>query len=1137
MKKKLFGSRLLALVLTLAMVVSCAGVIPALIASATDPSFDGYLYNGDFETGDMSNWTTLYGNMSVVEGGHNGSGYCLRVAGSKWACIYQQSVQVQPNTNYRLSGWVKRESGTGAHYLYAKTSAGDSISAINGTKQYFKYTGSEWVYHKWEFNSGSNTSIEPRMTIEDPDSVFLYDDIVLEPIPTASNDGYISNGDFELGEAGAWTMASTCSVIAGGHDGSGYCVRVAGSAWSKIHQDVTVEPNTNYRLSAWVKREAGTGAHYCNAKGATTSTLETLNKTSPWHRYVTPDWTWHVWDFNSGDNTKINVRVDIEDAASVVLYDDITIRKLSDDSVAGYITNAGFEAGKPEGWELNSLSSVVAGGYGGSAYALRQDGAGKSTKQYIRVEPVSDYRISAKVKRVSGTGRHQIRVQKGDNVLEPVNGTTNIFSFTSGDWEDVSFEINTGRTTQITLFLGALDGGSIFLYDDITVEQIVRVEPDYSNVIKGDVDLDGDVDADDLELIRDLGVTAEGAAKYAADMNCDGIITSEDLQALDDFLAMDESGVMALYPTQGETVANAAWQIDELLKDDYYSGKSDEYSGVYYGFGTHVDQYARDPVVLRWASRAPHESYTVRLTDEIDAATGIPDFTNAYEYVVQGTELSLQNLPVDTWYFWSVDAGGEAAYGFFYTEDTLRTLLIDGVTNTRDLGGWKTSDGKYRVKYGIVYRGAELEGITAEGLEATRSLGIKTDVDLRGRGSNTQSPLGADVQWWLSGEYGAAMYYNSEKTTISDLTSTYVQGTANAIRAFANPDNYPIYFHCTYGRDRTGTLALLLLGLVGVTEDQILRDYEITFLTSFAGGSSRTIKSNEGVTKTTKWLIDNYAPGGTLKDACEGYLLAIGVTADEIAAIRGNLLELADGTPIQPDSIEITTLPRKLSFLEGKGKLNVIGGVLTVHYTDGTTETVNMTVDMVSNFDNTVTGPQTLTVTYGGLTTTYDIEITPKSLESIAVTVLPAKLEYEEGEEFDPTGMEITAYYDNDTQEVLGADAYELSGFDSASVGEKTVTVSVDGITTTFAVNVIKKVTPGDADGDGEVTVTDALAALRAALGLAELDNDSFRAADVDGDGAITVSDALRILRIAAGINNNNNSSTGAATGNTVWDV
>ena len=1105
MKKTYFGSRILAVLLTLTMVVTCVGTVPALVASATDPSFDGYITNGDFETGDMSSWTPLYGNMSVVAGGHNGSGYCLRVAGSKWACIYQKSVQVQPNTNYRLSGWVKRESGTGAHYLYAKTSDGDSISAINGTKQYFKYTDSDWVYHKWEFNSGSYTSIEPRMTIEDPDSVFLYDDIVLEPIPTASNDGYISNGDFELGSAGAWTMASSCSIVAGGHDGSGYCVRVAGSAWSKIHQDVTVEPNTNYRLSAWVKREAGTGAHYCNAKGSTTSTLETLNKTSPWHRYVTPDWTWHVWDFNSGDNTKINVRIDIEDAASVCLYDDIMIRRLDDDSVAGYITNAGFEAGKPEGWEVNSFSSIVAGGYGGSAYALRQDGAGKSTKQYIRVEPVSDYRITAKVKRVSGTGRHQIRVQKGDNVLEPINGTSDIFNYTSGDWEEVSFEINTGRTTQITLFLTSLDAGSVFLYDDIAVEQIERVEPDYSGIIKGDVDLDGDVDADDLALIRELGGTVEGAARYAADMDFSGAITSEDIQMLEDYLAMDDSAVLALYPTQGETVANAAWQIDELLKDDYYSGKSDEYSGVYYGFGVHVDQYARDPVVLRWTSRAPHESYTVRVADN-------PEMENAKTYVVSDTTLSIQNLMVDTCYYWTVDAGGEVSGGVFYTENTLRTLLIDGVTNTRDLGGWKTVDGVYRVKYNIAFRGAELEGITANGLAAAADLGIKTDVDLRGRGSNTQSPLGTNVQWWLSGEYGAAMYYNSEKTTISDLTSTYVQGTANAVRAFADASNFPIYFHCTYGRDRTGTLALLLLGVLGVSEDQILRDYEITFLTSFAGGSSRTIKSNEGVTKTTKWLIDNYAPGGTLQEACEGYLLAIGITADEITAIRKNMLELADGTPVQPDSIEVTTLPRKLSYLEGKGKLNVLGGVITVHYTDGETETVNMTSEMVSGFDNTVVGPQTLTVTYNGLTTTYDIEIIPKSLDSIAITAQPAKLGYLEGEAFDPAGLEVTAYYDNDTSEVLASDAYTIEGYE-ATAGERELTVSFGGKTATFAVTVVKA---GDVDGDGEITVADALAALRASVGLAELESAAFNAADADRDGVITVSDALRILRVAA---------------------
>ena len=61
--------------------------------------------------------------------------------------------------------------------------------------------------------------------------------------------------------------------------------------------------------------------------------------------------------------------------------------------------------------------------------------------------------------------------------------------------------------------------------------------------------------------------------------------------------------------------------------------------------------------------------------------------------------------------------------------------------------------------------------------------------------------------------------------------------------------------------------------------------------------------------------------------------------------------------------------------------------------------------------------------------------------------------------------------------------------------------------------------TVGDVDDDGEISVTDALAALRIALGLTEPQGYQSITADVDGDGVITVSDALRILRTAAGLN------------------
>ena len=98
MKKTVLSSRVLAFILTLAMLVSFAGAIPVITASATDPSFDGFLYNGDFETGTKSPWT-FNSTSSIVEGGHNGSGYALRFTGGAWSKV-KQTITVEPNRTH-----------------------------------------------------------------------------------------------------------------------------------------------------------------------------------------------------------------------------------------------------------------------------------------------------------------------------------------------------------------------------------------------------------------------------------------------------------------------------------------------------------------------------------------------------------------------------------------------------------------------------------------------------------------------------------------------------------------------------------------------------------------------------------------------------------------------------------------------------------------------------------------------------------------------------------------------------------------------------------------------------------------------------------------------------------------------------
>lgn len=158
-------------------------------------------------------------------------------------------------------------------------------------------------------------------------------------------------------------------------------------------------------------------------------------------------------------------------------------------------------------------------------------------------------------------------------------------------------------------------------------------------------------------------------------------------------------------------------------------------------------------------------------------------------------------------------------------------------------------------------------------------------------------------------------------------------------------------------------------------------------------------------------------------------------------------------------SVSIKTVPTVLNFLESKDNLSVDGGVLTLAYNNGTVAEIAMSVDMVSGFDNTKVGKQTLTVTFGGKTATYDISIMAKKLTELKLTQKPSKLVYEEGEKLNLNGLVVTAIYNNDTSAVVTD--YEVSGFES-TIGEKTVYIAYGEFSVSFTVNVIDGECKGD---------------------------------------------------------------------------
>ncbi len=208
----------------------------------------------------------------------------------------------------------------------------------------------------------------------------------------------------------------------------------------------------------------------------------------------------------------------------------------------------------------------------------------------------------------------------------------------------------------------------------------------------------------------------------------------------------------------------------------------------------------------------------------------------------------------------------------FHTADTPRFLSVDGVVNVRDIGGWKTQSGK-TIRQGLLYRGSELDGrvetdyqITSAGMDTMLDvLGIKTEMDLRGSGYT--GALGAQVNYlsYQALEYESILKENSTETVcrlFSDLSQ---------------PENYPVYMHCTYGMDRTGTVCFLLEALLGVGEEDLVREYELSAM--YFGGINEE--------RFDALLVElKRQPGGSLMEKAENYLLSAGVTRQQIDSIR-----------------------------------------------------------------------------------------------------------------------------------------------------------------------------------------------------------------------------------------------------------
>ncbi|MBO4667830.1 MAG: tyrosine-protein phosphatase, partial [Bacilli bacterium] len=215
---------------------------------------------------------------------------------------------------------------------------------------------------------------------------------------------------------------------------------------------------------------------------------------------------------------------------------------------------------------------------------------------------------------------------------------------------------------------------------------------------------------------------------------------------------------------------------------------------------------------------------------------------NALEYTTKERSIDVYNLKINTQYYYSVTSNHHGklfdseVLSFTIEDNAPRNILVEGVENVRDLGGWNIGSNK-KYKQGLIYRTAQfnINGYgtkyqsepTKEGKNTLlNELKIKTEIDLRRTeafdgtdevGGITASPLGKSVNY-----VSCPMFFGNRNifTTSDNL---------NSIRLFfntlANADNYPVAFHCLRGTDRTGALAYVLGALVGMSSDDLMLDY------------------------------------------------------------------------------------------------------------------------------------------------------------------------------------------------------------------------------------------------------------------------------------------------------------------------
>ena len=333
-----------------------------------------------------------------------------------------------------------------------------------------------------------------------------------------------------------------------------------------------------------------------------------------------------------------------------------------------------------------------------------------------------------------------------------------------------------------------------------------------------------------------------------------------------------------------------------------------QYDGEYktidpnlYPGGT-VHNSAPVPVDIEWdytmisGKEEQFENFTVEYGQFKDLSDG---YTVEAEQTENGGKVSLMNVFLGTNYFKvyanysdeTVDA--TKTMTFEVAKDGPRNIEIDGFTNCRDMGGRVTEDG-YTIKQGLLYRtcGNKFDystTITEKGkTEMLEHLKVKTEVNVADADSHDVKLPGTVVKDYF-------MNYAQVSPKTKHHFGRNTESVKNVFKLLADEENFPVFYHCRIGTDRTGLIAILVYGLLGLSENEIFQDYLFSNFGNIT--QKRYIGEKGGEDNILNYIEQIEAmPGQTFKNKVYNTLLSIGLSKDTMAKVIENLLDVT--TPL-----------------------------------------------------------------------------------------------------------------------------------------------------------------------------------------------------------------------------------------------